>query len=184
MTTVQRTSENLGKRMYLGELKEGDDVIVCRVNPTYRQQVRNTCDAGFVRNIYSIFENNRDYIVLELGYSPDGKRIETTNIYFKVEAVEDNEIIVDESEYLIYRQKYGPSISAVVDKGKLPAGVDIKLAELLTGKRPKGFLPPKIKAVEGQAQKAVGGRTRRAKGRKYRKQAGRLSTRQARSSSR
>lgn len=175
--------------MYLGELKLGDDVIVCRVNPTARQQMRNTCDAGFVRNIFSIFENGRDYIVLELGYSPDGKRIETTNIYFKVEGVEGTEIIVDERDYLIYRQKYGPSIAAVVDKGKLPAGVDIELAELLTGKRPKGFLPPKIKVVEGQAQKAVGekaggGRTRKAKGRKYRTRAGRLSTRQARSSSR
>ncbi len=122
MTSLPRTPEILGKRMYLGELKLGDDIVVCRVNPTARQQMRNTCDAGFVRNIYSIFEDGRDYIVLELGYASEGKHVYTKNIYFKVEGVEDNEIIVDESEYLIYRQKYGPSISAVVDKGKLQQG--------------------------------------------------------------
>lgn len=65
----------------------------------------------------------------------------------------------------------GSNIAAIVKKGKLPAGVEIELAEMLTGKRPKSFLPPRKQ----------GGRTRRAKGRKYRKQVGRPLTHRARS---
>ena len=34
-------------------------------------------------------------------------------------------------------------VAQVVQYGKLPAGVEIDLAEMLTGRRPKGFLPPR-----------------------------------------
>lgn len=64
-------------------------------------------------------------------------------------------------------------IAQVVRYGNLPAGVEIELAEMLTGKRPKSFLPGK----KGSS------RSKTAKGRKYRKRADRPSTRRARSSS-
>jgi hypothetical protein len=173
--SVKRTPENIGKRIAVADLEYGTDVVACPANPTPRQKHHNSCNTGTFAGLRYFNKTGRNgTVIVYLQYDFYGKPA-FNEVWFPVkEHHEDGSMTLDESQHELFLRKYGTVIEEVMEKGKLPAGVEIELAEMLTGKRPKSFLPPK----------KVGGRTRKAKGQKYHKQAGRPLTRRARTSSR
>lgn len=167
--SLKKTHDVLGKKVNLYELVPGMDILVCPAKPSEREKYYNTCDAGTVVGA-ELSDSNR-HVILYLTYDLYGKPA-FHEFWFPVTQIRENESVeVDERQYDIFLRKYGKDIAAIVEKEKLPAGVEIELAEMLTGKRPKSFLPGK------------GGRSKTAKGRTYHKRAGLPLTRRVQSSS-
>lgn len=180
MAKVEKSPDILGKRIDEFQLRPGLDVLICsRFDP------RKRCYAGTVTGILE--REWRRYVLLQ--HVDEEGRIEYLPVGFSL-SWDGNKRVPDWTQE-VYLRKYGSSIANVVEKGKLPAGVDQTLAEMLTGRRPPTPLPAKPSVLRQADEKSglpsdtsqmykVGGRTRKAKGRRYRKRAGRLSTRRVR----
>lgn len=167
------------------EIKNGQELVICGAEKcfhgtakvfrrSWRSQKEIEMDSAIRPVNVPYYHGIGEYLVITLIYEESGLQ-DTYYKSFYIPLVyetiaEQGDLFVYPPNFKIYKRAYGTSVVDVGQAKKLPPIVDVKVAEMLTGKAPKTYPPAR-----------AGTKTRRAKGRKYRKRAGRLLTRQARS---
>lgn len=167
------------------EIKSGQELVICGGGKCFhgtarvgRSKTITEIDSAIRPVVIPWYYVAEEYIVITLTYEEVGLQDTYYKTFYIPLVHRSNEDVgaqlsVYPPNFKIYKRAYGTSVVDVGQAKKLPPIVDVKVAEMLTGKAPKTYPPAR-----------AGAKTRRAKGRRYRKRAGRLLTRQARSSSR
>ena len=192
--SIKKTPEVVGRRVDIHELEIGTEILVCPTNPDERQRFHNTCESGtFIGAEYR--EGWYPKVVIFVEFDHHGTRMYDEIEFPVIRNKVNGEEHVDYSKNEIFLRNFGSTIATVAHAKNLAPDTAKTIAEMLTGRRPRRDLPPRISKKQiqsleeksepqdtSQMYKALGGKTRKAKGRKNRKRAGRLSTRRHRSS--